>query len=141
MAKANSEVELTVRLGIEPGALGRVLSVLAEQSINVLAYCAYTERRESVVLLVTDNSFQAKEVLTVAGYRCRANSVVLVGAADRVGSAAAVGARLGLAGVNILYSYASSAVADHFYAVFKSNDDQRALTVLNTSDSSADRAA
>ena len=141
MPKAQHEVELTVRLGSEPGALGRVLSVLANHSINILAYCAYTEHRESILLLVSDNPLPAKAALTTAGYSCRANSVVLVGAPDHIGSAATVGARLGLAGVNILYSYASSAIADRFYAVFKTNDDQRALAILNASEHSADRAA
>ena len=137
MPKAQHEVELTVRLGTEPGALGKVLSVLADLSINVLAYCAYTERQESILLLVSDNPVASKEALVAAGYPCRANSVVLVGAPDRVGSAATVGARLGLAGVNILYSYASSAVVDRFYAVFKTNDDQRALAILNGSERAA----
>jgi len=141
MPKAQHEVELTVRLGTEPGALGQVLSVLADRAINVLAYCAYTERHESILLLVSDSPVSAKAALTAAGYPCRANSVVLVGAPDHVGSAATVGARLGLAGVNILYSYASSASADRFFAVFKTNDNQRALAILNASERTADRAA
>ena len=141
MAKARCEVELAVRFGNEPGDLGRVLALLAQHSIHVLAYCAYCDRQEAVVLLVTDNPFQAKEVLTTSGYNCRANSVLLVGTTDHVGSAAAVGTRLGFAGVNILYSYSSSAGADQFYAVFKTNDDSRALTILDESNHSVAHAA
>jgi len=141
MAKARCEVELAVRFGNEPGDLGRVLALLAQHSISVLAYCAYCDRQDAVALLVTDNPLLAKETLTTAGYNCRANSVVLVGATDQVGSAAAVGTRLGFAGVNILYSYASSAGTGQFYAVFKTNDDLRAVAILDTVNPNAANAA
>jgi len=131
MSKARKEVELAIRLGNEAGALGRVLALVAQHGVNVLAYCSYSERREGILLLVTDNPLDAKNVITAAGYDCRANSVVLVGATDQVGGAALIGARLGHAGIDILYSYASSSGANQFFAVFKTSDDQRALNVLD----------
>jgi hypothetical protein len=131
MAKARTEVELAVRLGNEPGALGRVLSVVATENVEVLAYCSYSDRQETVVLLVTDNALMAKRALESAGFLCRANSVVVVGATDQVGGAALLGARLGYAGISILYSYASSAGTSQFSAVFKTSDDQRAIAVLD----------
>ena len=140
MSKARKEVELAIRLGNDPGALGRVLALVAQQGVNVLAYCAYTDRREGVLLLVTDNPLTAKNTIQDAGFTCRANSVVLVGAGDQVGGAALIGARLGHAGIDILYSYASSAGANHFFAVFKTSDDQRALTLLDVVNTAA-RAA
>ena len=141
MAEARRELELAVRFGNEPGDLGRVLAVLAQDTINVLAYCAYCDRQEAVVLLVTDNPHRAKAALTTAGYSCRINSIVLVGATGRVSSAADVGTRLGLAGVNILYSYASSTGPDQFYAVFKTNDDVRAIEILGGDHHATARAA
>ena len=137
MAEARRELELAVRFGNEPGDLGRVLAVLAQDTINVLAYCAYCDRQEAVVLLVTDNPHRAKAALTTAGYSRRINSIVLVGATGRVSSAA----DLGLAGVNILYSYASSTGPDQFYAVFKTNDDVRAIEILGGDHHATARAA
>ena len=131
MPKARCEIEFAIRLGDKPGVLGQLLSIVAKHSINVLAYCVYSDRQEGILLLVTDNPGKTSETLTAAGYNCRTNSVVLVGATDHVGSAADVGTRLGIAGVNILYSYASSAGADQFYAVFKTNDDARAVAILD----------
>jgi hypothetical protein len=139
MPKARTEVELAVRLGNEPGALGRVLSVVAAAKVDVFAYCSYSDRQETVVLLVTDNALSAKRALEAAGLLCRANSVVVVGATEQVGGAALLGARLGYAGIHILYSYASTAGPDQFYAVFKTSDDQRAISVLDGS--TAARAA
>ena len=133
MPQARNEVELAIRLGNEPGELGRALSVVAAESINLLAYCSYTERDDTVVLLVTDNALQSKRALEAAGFSCRANSVVVVGATDQVGGAAMLGARLGYAGINILYSYASLAGSTQFYAVFKTSDDQRAIALLDSS--------
>lgn len=133
MSKARKEIELAIRLGNEAGALGRVLALVAQHGVNVLAYCAYSERREGMLLLVTDNPQAVKNAVADAGFECRANSVVLVGASDQVGGAALIGARLGHAGISILYSYASSAGANQFCAVFKTSDDQRALDLLEVS--------
>ncbi|HUJ09154.1 MAG TPA: hypothetical protein VL171_03945 [Verrucomicrobiae bacterium] len=130
MAKARKEVELAVRVGGKASALGEVLAAVASRNVNVLAYCTYSDREELVVLLVTDDAFTAKDALQAAGYSCKANSVVLVGASDEVGAAAWLGAHLGFAGIEILYSYASSSGADQFCAVFKTTDDERAIMTL-----------
>lgn len=132
MSKAHKEIELAIRLGNEPSALGKVLSTVATQHVNILAYCSYTDRTDTIVLLVTDDATKAKHALEASGFACRANSVVVVGANDQVGGAALLGARLGFAGVSILYSYASSSGSDRFYAVFKTSDDQRAVVVLDS---------
>ena len=130
MAKARKEVELAVRVGNKPTALGEVLAAVATRQINVLAYCSYSDSDELVILLVTDNAFVAKAALQAAGFSCKANSVVLVGATDEVGAAAQIGAHLGTAGVEILYSYASSSGGDQFCAVFKTTNDERAIVTL-----------
>ena len=130
MARAYREIELAVRIGKSGGGLSHVLATVAAAGVNVLAYCAYSDWTGSVVLLVTQNAGAALRALTAAGFDCKANSVVLVGAPDRVGAAAQLGARLGAAGVEILYSYASSTGGDQFFAVFKTSDDDRAIQVL-----------
>ena len=128
--RARKEVELAVRIGNEPGALGRVLSTVASAGINIHAYCSYSERQETVVLLVAENPLDAKRALEAVGFTCKANSIVLVGADDQVGGAAFLGARLGHAGIDILYSYASSSGSNQFFAVFKTVDDLKAVRVL-----------
>jgi len=130
MAKARKEVELAVRIGNGPGALGEVLAAVAARGVNVLAYCTYSERDDLIILLVTDNAVAAKDELQRVGFSCKANSVVLVGASDEIGAAARIGAHLGMAGVEILYSYASSSGGDQFVAVFKTADDERAIQTL-----------
>jgi hypothetical protein len=123
-------VELAVRVGNRPAALGGVLASVAKHGVNVLAYCTYSDGDDLIVLLITDNALTAKEALQTAGFSCKANSVVLVGASDEVGAAARIGMHLGMAGVEILYSYASSSGGDQFVAVFKTTNDERAIQAL-----------
>jgi hypothetical protein len=130
VAKARKEVEIAVRVGNRPTAGPEVLSTLAARGLNVLAHCTYTERDDLVILLVTDNALLAKDALQNAGFSCKANSVVLVGASHELGSAAIIGAHLGLSGVEILYSYASWLGGDQSIAVFKTTDDERAIQAL-----------
>lgn len=133
MAKARKEIELAVRVANKPGALGEVLSQVAAENINVIAYCSYSDRDELVVLLVTSDPLRAKHRLESAGFKCKANAVVIVGATDQVGAAARLGACLGNAGIDILYSYASSSGGDQFFAVFKTMNDEQAIRVLEAS--------
>ena len=130
VAKARKDVELAVRVGNRPGALGGVLAAVAEHGVNVLAYCTYSDSNDLIVLLITDNALAAKEALQMGGFSCKANSVVLVGASDEVGAAARIGMHLGMAGIEILYSYASSSGGDQFVAVFKTNNDEGAIQAL-----------
>lgn len=130
MAKAKKEVELAVRVGNRPAALGGVLAAVANHGVNVLAYCTYSDGDDLIVLLITDNALAAKEALQTAAFSCKANSVVLVGASDEVGAAARIGMHLGMAGIEILYSYASSSGGDQFVAVFKTTNDERAIQAL-----------
>jgi hypothetical protein len=130
VAKARKEVEISVRVGNRPAALQEVLSTLTSRGLNVLAYCTYTERDDVVILLVTDDALIAKDALQRAGFSCKANSVVLVGASHELGSTAIIGAHLGLSGVEILYSYASWLGGNQSIAVFKTTDDERAIQAL-----------
>jgi hypothetical protein len=130
VTKARKEVELAVRVGNRPAVVQEVLSTLASRGLTVLAYCTYTERDDLVILLVTDNALNAEDALQSAGLSCKANSVVLVGAAHELGSAAIIGAHLGLSGVDILYSYASWLGGNESIAVFKTTDDKRAIQAL-----------
>jgi hypothetical protein len=132
MAKARKEVELAVRFDNQPGAMARVLEVIAQARVNVLAYCSYSDRDQFVILLVTEDPHRAKTALQQAGFDCRANAIVLVSDTDRIGAAAQLGAHLGSAGISILYSYASSGGSDRFFAVFKTMDDEAAIRVLET---------
>lgn len=131
MAKARREVELAVRTNNQPGMMGQVMAAVSGAGVNILAYCTYSDRDEAVILLVPEDPLSAKACLERAGFVCKANPVVVVGATDRVGAAAHFGAHLGKAGIDIIYSYASSAGHGQFIAVFKTTNDEHAISILD----------
>lgn len=127
---AHQDIELAVRVGPNPRALTEILQAISDCGVDLLAYCSYHDRNELVTLLVTNQPSVAEEAIIARGYDCQTNSVVVVGASDQVGAVARLGAGLAAAGVEILYSYASSARATRFFAVFKTSNDAAAVEVL-----------
>jgi len=133
MASVRKETELTVRTDNVPGAEGRVLSTVSGWNVQVRALCSYAEGEKLMVLLVADDPKRARQALGCAGYECKANPVIVVAMENRLGAVARLGARLNTAGVEILYSYASYMDDADIVAVFKTHDDLRALTTLQSS--------
>ncbi len=131
MARACRQVELMVRVPPQRGSLAGVLAEVARQGCDVLAYCAYFDGADCIVLLVPDNPLAAQRAVTAAGLPCKANPVVLVRETDSVGAVARLGRQLQQAGIEILYSYASSTGESEFRAVFKTTDDEQALRLLD----------
>jgi hypothetical protein len=132
MTSVLTETELAVRTDNVPGAEGRVLAAILEWGLHVRALCSYTEGDRLMVRVVTDDAKQAKQALACAGYESKANPVVVVGLKNRVGAVAQLGAHLGKAGVDIVYSYASYMDDAEVVAVFKTHDDARAMEVLQS---------
>ena len=130
MAKVQQMVELAVRTGAQRQSFGEICGIVASCGVNILAYCSYFDRLETVVLLVTSDPVSARLTLEATGYTCRTNPVVMVSDCDRIGAAAQLGALLDKAGIQILYSYASSLPGDRFFAIFKTSDDAHAMRVL-----------
>jgi hypothetical protein len=83
-----------------------------------------------VMLLVTEDPPRAKQALEDAGFDCTANPVVVVGLENRIGAIDQLGLHLQDAGINVLRSYASYARHQEVCAVFKTQDDARAIKVL-----------
>lgn len=133
MNRAVSEMELTVRTANRPDAEDEVLSILADREINVLALCSYGAGDKLILFLVADEPRLAKQALMSTGFDCRFNSIVAAQVPNRIGAMAELGARLKVAGIEIIYSYASYNENEEIFAVFKTNDDLHALHVLEES--------
>jgi hypothetical protein len=118
------------------GGERKLAKILRSHDIHVLASCCYSDRDDSVVLLVPSDPVQAQLALEQAGFSCKANSVLLIRAPDRGGIALCmfqIGGQLREAGVEILYSYASKTDDGEVYAVFKTADDDDAMRALEPS--------
>jgi hypothetical protein len=124
------DTELSICINDIPGGEESVLSTVTEQGANVRALCSYNDRDRMVMLLVTGDPPRAKQALEDAGFDYTANPVVVVGLENRIGVIDRLGLHLENAGINVLRSYASYANPQEVCAVFKTQDDARAVKVL-----------
>jgi hypothetical protein len=130
MVHARKEVEITVRFKRGPGVLEKLLAVLADKGIGVLAQTTYPSRDWVLVLLITDDLRRTQSVLEESAFEYGSDSVVLVDVPGRSSFVAQAGMQLRMAGIGILYSYVSDAQLGRIVAVFKTTDDDRAVRVL-----------
>lgn len=140
MMATGGDTELTVQVANRPGAEGRILSMMTDNGVNVLALCSYNAGDRLVVLLVPDKPRLAKQALMSTGFDCRLNSIVTAKVQNRIGALAGLGAQLKAAGIEILYSYASYNETGEIFAVFKTSDNVLAHQTLEETRQSTGRA-
>lgn len=90
-----------------PGQIGRIAKALGEAKINITAFTAYGTGGESPIRLQVNSAAKAKKILLDLGYRVTEEDVIRLTIADKPGLLGEIGARLGKAGVNVDYGYAS----------------------------------
>jgi len=123
--------ELVVTTPNEVGTMGRVLKLISDAGVSVSAFCAYVQEDKGVFLLVTEDNAKAESVLQAAGYETRSDEVVCVQVESKVGTGAGIGTKLGDAGVDIQYTYATSAEGGESIAIFKTADNDKAVEALS----------
>jgi hypothetical protein len=104
MAKAK---QITVWVESTPGQMGRIAKALGNAKVNITAFTAYTTGGESPIRFHVSSPAKAKKVLLDLGLRVTEEEVLRVTVADKPGMLGAIGARLGEAGINVDYAYAS----------------------------------
>lgn len=129
--KASKVAELILTTPNEIGTMERVFKLIAEAAVNVSAFCAYVEDDKGVFRLVSDDNAKLESVLQAAGYETSSDEVVCVQVESKIGTGAEIGSKLGDAGIDIQYSYATSAMAGESVAIFKTADDDKAIEVLS----------
>jgi hypothetical protein len=122
--------ELIVTTPNEIGTMGKVFKLVAEAGVSVSAFCAYVQEDKGVFLLITDDNAKAQSVLSAAGYETRSDEAVRVQVKSEIGTGAELGTKLGDAGVDIRYCYATSAEAGESVAIFQTADNDAAVEAL-----------
>ena len=95
-------LQFTVRLKNEPGALAALGQALADNGIDIRNIGGGAVGTHGVIVLVTNNDDEAREVLRQGKYAFEEGEVLTVSVEDHPGSLAGVARRLAEAGVNIL---------------------------------------
>ena len=104
MAKAK---QITVWLDSTPGQMGRVAKALGEAGVNITAFTAYSNGGESPIRMLVSSAAKVRKVLAGLGLRLSEEEVLRVTVADKPGMLGEIGSRLGEAGVQVDYAYAS----------------------------------
>lgn len=104
-------LQVSAFLENRPGRLLRLLSILAEAKVNLLAHEIVDASDFGIVHLVADDAKAAQRAIEAAGITCTTTTVLVVEVPNRPGAfVEEVLKPLADAGVNIQYSYAFSGV-------------------------------
>jgi len=104
--------EICVGLDNSPGTLGRLCTALRKAKVNVEAISVLENSECCWVRMVVTPTATAKRVLTRGRYHFCTTTVLVVMAHNEPGQLAGITSRLGKAGVNIQYLYASNPPGD-----------------------------
>lgn len=132
MTNVSGRTEVAIRVPHTPDALDRPVEVVTALGINILATCSYWDSTGSVLLLVTEDSSKTMQALSIEGYRCTLNHIILVDPLETPACAALYGAELAASGIHVLYSYTYESETGRYNHVFSTSDNLRAIQILKT---------
>jgi hypothetical protein len=119
--------ELFVVVENRPGALGELLGALSKEKINIGAIGLF----QDVAKLAVSEIDRAKKALIKAGYQAETRDVLRLDLENKPGTFAFIASRLGSAGLNIDYCYATVGKGQKTAAVIIDVEDlDRAMEVL-----------
>jgi hypothetical protein len=129
MAKARRVKELSFSLTNRVGLLSEVTTALAGAKVNINAICAYAMENNAFFMLTTSSNAKAKKALAPLGLAIEEKDVVEVEMPNKPGELQKVAKKIGDAGIDIQYVYATAG-GGKATCVFKSADDQMAIKVI-----------
>ena len=101
--------QITAWVESKPGELGRIAEALGKAKVNITAFSGWSTTGESPVHLLVSSPAKAKKALEGLGIRCTEEEVLRITLPDQPGKLGEVGARLGVANINVDYGYGSVA--------------------------------
>ncbi len=132
--------QVSVFLENKPGRLGKVLSALAREKVNITALTVMDSHEHSVLRLVSDDLPRTRQVLQGLGTSHTETDVLLVELKNQPGALARVCEMLGNEHVNIDYCYCSSGGRNgKVLGIFKVSPPEKAMRVLGETPSNKAR--
>jgi hypothetical protein len=122
--------QLAIPAANKTGTLSKIIEVLAEGGVNIVALAISESLERGIIRLVVDRPEEAAKLL-IPEYEIRETDVLQVDMPNQPGSLAAVTAKLGVADINIEYIYASAgASGGQTTVIIKVADLQKAMVAL-----------
>ena len=123
--------QLSVALENVPGQLSRLCRVMAQAKVNIRGISVSDSADISTIRLIASDPSAAKTALREAGLCFVSQEVLVVELDDRPGALEEVAARLGDAGLNVLYIYGTGdVVGGKARLVIRVDDVNRARQAL-----------
>ncbi|HNT29856.1 MAG TPA: ACT domain-containing protein [bacterium] len=126
--------QLTIFMDNRPGRLKSVTKVLADANINMRALSIADSTDFGLLRIIVDDPDFTKKTLEDAGFVAKINHVVVIEVDDRPGGLDAILAPIADADINIeyIYAFAGGENKEKALVLFKFNDNQKAIGVLET---------
>ena len=123
--------QLSVALENVPGQLSRLCRVMAQAKVNILGISVSDSADISTIRLIASDPAAAKTALRETGMCFVSQEVLVVELDDKPGALEEVAARLGDAGLNVLYIYGTGdVVGGKARLVIRVDDVNRARQTL-----------
>jgi hypothetical protein len=131
MAKARKVKEISFTMPNRVGLLSEVTTAVAKAKVNITAICAYAMENSALFMLTADSNAKAKKALALLGVGIEEKDVVEVEMPNKPGELQKVARKIGDAGIDIEYMYATAGKGKTAIGVFKTADDPKAIRVIN----------
>lgn len=122
--------QIEVVTSAKPGTLGSVLNSLATGGADIRGVVSYNRGTSGCIQIIPHDPDRAESALRHAGYAPERKEVLMVEGDDKPGAMADIGRKLGRAGVDIEYLYATSLGQGRFVSVFQTSDPAKAYEAL-----------
>ncbi len=122
--------QISVFVENKPGRLASVTGVLFEKGINLRAFMIADAGDFGIIRMVVDKTDEAYKALKEAGFTVAINEVLAVEVEDKPGELFRIAKALGDEGINIDYVYAFTSEKHKALIIFRVDDLERAVKIL-----------
>ena len=122
--------EITVTTPNDVGTMAKVFGIIAGAGVNVRSFMAHASGNQGIFKLITADNAKVVPLLEDAGLIVEQTEVVAVTCKDAMGAGADLGTKLGEAGINIDYTYATGTGSGEAVVVFAVDNAEKAAQVL-----------
>jgi len=129
MPHATKGKELLVTTPNAIGALGTVTGVVSKAGVNFITMSAWGEKDKGYFRLITSDNDKASVALKKLGYTIDETEVLLINLGNKPGTFAPLARKIGDAGVEINYCYAT-AWSDMAVLVMSTKNNKKVMDII-----------